>query len=99
MQSPDTQQYAPTRGSPGPQQGSQSEVEPQLGGQTPPVEVHRPRTHDEPRGHAAPHPPQWLALLEVSTHIPAHAAISSGHEHLPEIQLVPLTHAFPQAPQ
>lgn len=65
--------------------------------------VHAPMVQVCPAGHALPHVPQLLVLVEVSTHVPPQSIWPAGHitamRHAPIAHAWPIGQVVPHAPQ
>lgn len=64
----------------------------QIGLHTPPAQTSVPVQR-------VPQAPQLFVLLVMSTQVPAHIVVPSGHSHIPARQVAPAAHAFAQRPQ
>jgi len=62
-------------------------------------QVHVPATHAAPVGHARPHPLQFFASVDRSTHAPAHAVSPGAHVHAPALHTWLGVQTLPHAPQ
>jgi hypothetical protein len=67
----------------------------------PPGHEQVPPLHVPPLGHAVAHVPQWLAVLERSTHAPLQLVVPAGQldRHWLPAHTPPAGHALPHAPQ
>jgi len=61
--------------------------------------VHTLATQLEPPAQTVPHVPQFVLLVVVSTHVPAHDVSPAGHRHKPAWQVVPPAQTVLHAPQ